>query len=104
MAPPSHEAFGAFWRRLAAISVDLLLIYFIPGWLLDRFFTGTAGRAAVFAFLMLGMALYFGFLESSPYQATVGKRLLGLRVVDGDGARLTFKRALGEDTSRASSP
>ena len=37
--------------------------------------------------------LYFAFFESSARGATLGKRILGLSVVDLDGRRLGFGRA-----------
>ena len=37
--------------------------------------------------------LYFVVLESSEQQATWGKRLIGLRVTDLDGGRISFGRA-----------
>jgi uncharacterized RDD family membrane protein YckC len=39
--------------------------------------------------------LYFALLESSARGATVGKMVLGLRVVDGQGNRISFLRATG---------
>ncbi|MBN9091102.1 MAG: RDD family protein [Reyranella sp.] len=39
--------------------------------------------------------LYFGLLESSDYGATLGKWILGLRVVDDQGGRISFLRASG---------
>jgi uncharacterized RDD family membrane protein YckC len=39
--------------------------------------------------------LYFALQESSAAQATLGKRLLGIRVTDTLGNRLTFGRATG---------
>jgi uncharacterized RDD family membrane protein YckC len=44
------------------------------------------------AYLLLGGA-YFVYHESSPRQATIGKRLVGIRVTDRHGARLTPARA-----------
>lgn len=44
------------------------------------------------AYLLLGGA-YFVYHESSPRQATIGKRLIGIRVTDRHGARLTPARA-----------
>jgi uncharacterized RDD family membrane protein YckC len=45
-------------------------------------------------FILLGVAwLYFALLESSPWQATLGKRMLGLVVTDLDGKRISFTRA-----------
>jgi uncharacterized RDD family membrane protein YckC len=39
--------------------------------------------------------LYWALLESSSWQATIGKRLLGLYVTDLQGKRLSFARASG---------
>lgn len=39
--------------------------------------------------------LYFSLMESSRHQATLGKQVLGIKVVDGHGRRLSFGRALG---------
>jgi len=39
--------------------------------------------------------LYFAFCESSPWQATLGKLALGIRVVDMEGNRISFLRATG---------
>ena len=38
--------------------------------------------------------LYWPVLESSRWQATVGKRIMGLQVTDADGGRLSFVHAL----------
>ena len=37
--------------------------------------------------------LYRAFMESSPWQATLGKRVMGLVVTDGTGQRIGFFRA-----------
>jgi len=49
----------------------------------------------LFAFLtlILPVSLYFTFQESSPKQATWGKRKVGLRVVDLNGGRLSLGKA-----------
>ena len=39
--------------------------------------------------------LYWALLESSPWQATLGKKALGLLVTDLQGRRITFARASG---------
>ncbi len=39
--------------------------------------------------------LYYAVLESSPYQATLGKQTVGIRVTDLHGERLSFSRATG---------
>jgi uncharacterized RDD family membrane protein YckC len=39
--------------------------------------------------------LYYSLLESSAWQATLGKKALGLEVTDLDGNRISFGRATG---------
>lgn len=50
-----------------------------------------------FAVLMgiLGGWLYFAMMESSAWQATLGKKALGLEVTDLTGRRISFARASG---------
>ena len=38
--------------------------------------------------------LYFSFMESSKYQASIGKIVLGLKVTDVNGSPLDFTKAL----------
>jgi uncharacterized RDD family membrane protein YckC len=52
------------------------------------------GHALSFTGLTLPVALYFAVAEASSRQATLGKRLLGLRVATGDGRRLSCGRSL----------
>jgi uncharacterized RDD family membrane protein YckC len=39
--------------------------------------------------------IYYALLESSVWQATIGKKLLGLKVTDLAGNRISFARASG---------
>jgi uncharacterized RDD family membrane protein YckC len=39
--------------------------------------------------------LYWALLESSRWQATLGKKMLGLQVTDLEGRRISFARATG---------
>ncbi len=39
--------------------------------------------------------LYFAIMESSAWQATLGKKALGLYVTDYDGRKISFARATG---------
>ena len=41
------------------------------------------------------MWLYYAFLESSSWQGTIGKKVVGLRVTDMNGNRISFGRATG---------
>ncbi|MDA2913784.1 RDD family protein [Acidobacteriia bacterium AH_259_A11_L15] len=47
-----------------------------------------------------GYLLYFAFMESSSWQATLGKKALSLMVTDSDGNRLSFGRALGRNLAK----
>lgn len=46
-----------------------------------------------FLLLVLPVILYFALCECSPWQATWGKRKMGLRVIDTHGARLSLPRS-----------
>jgi len=45
--------------------------------------------------IILAAALYFALMESSPWQATLGKKVVGLYVTDIEGRRLSTGRAIG---------
>jgi len=84
-ALPAGEAIHAgFWRRLAALLIDYLVLFvplFIP-------------LLGLFAFFP-GKWLYFALMESSGWQATLGKRAMGIKVTDQFGQRIGFGRATG---------
>ena len=52
-----------------------------------------SGQITGFLIITLPVSLYFLLFESSTWQATWGKRRLGLRVTRTDGTRLTVLRA-----------
>jgi uncharacterized RDD family membrane protein YckC len=56
----------------------------------------TSFSRPIVALKLLGLMLnwiYHGWLESSVWQATIGKKVLGLKVTDLAGNRVTFARA-----------
>ena len=65
------------------------------------FFTGSTGVAAlgviIFIVPVVGTTgwLYYALMESSSFQATLGKRALGLRVMGIEGEPVSFGRASG---------
>ena len=84
-----------FWRRVAALLLDTLLLGIlgaIAGWPLFDWFAslGSAGRLVGF-----GVAwVYFGILNSAIGGGqTVGKRIMGLEVVDHAGRHVTLRRS-----------
>jgi uncharacterized RDD family membrane protein YckC len=50
--------------------------------------------------LIAGTWLYFAVMESSPWQATLGKKLFGLHVTDLSGQCLTLGHATGRTLAK----
>ncbi|MBX3687791.1 RDD family protein [Dokdonella sp.] len=123
-ATPTTDALGAlplpagatihagFWRRCAALGIDGLLIGLVLAGIQVMLLSGTlvhalqGGRVEDLASLIgtvmliaslafVGQWLYFALFECSSWQATPGKRALGLKVVDDNGHRIGFGRASG---------
>ncbi|MDE3170255.1 MAG: RDD family protein [Acidobacteriota bacterium] len=109
--PEASVAYAGFWLRAVAWVVDMFLLgvvvgIFILNPLLPRagispdnpkavFNTGNPQVLAINLLVLMAEWCYFGLLESSPWQASVGKRLLGLYVTDQQGKRVSFARASG---------
>ena len=100
--------YAAFWRRVAALVLDFVLIY---GVYLALSFGVAARRgwspmnvlATMLSFYLPMFAmiwLYWAVLESSRWQATIGKKLLGIHVTDLKGNRLSFVRASGRQFAK----
>ena len=114
-----RSAYGGFWRRFLASLVDFLIVG-IPFWLIilalilhgEHFgyhytsdppagqspLTGGPSDPALAALeivFAIPSWLYDALLVSSRRQATVGQMLLGMRVTDMDGGRISFGRATG---------
>ncbi len=100
--------YAGFWLRFAAYLIDSILLglIFFPLGLGLGLIMGATGNNQN-PELMLGLNgglnmvslvatwLYSSLLESSSWQGTVGKKLIGLRVTDLDGRRISFGRATG---------
>jgi uncharacterized RDD family membrane protein YckC len=107
--------YAGFWRRFAAYFVDGILLFVVavflavflllvrtlstgqtlqpdPAFLEQQIEAIALPLEIVHAVLVW---LYFALLESSPRQATLGKRLIGLVVTDLAGRRISFWRATG---------
>jgi uncharacterized RDD family membrane protein YckC len=104
------HSYAGLWTRVAAFMSDYLIIALymvvlaivgmivavaLPGTAAALFGSPMSGQTTGFLLLTLPVTLYFVLLESSPRQATWGKRRRGLRVTDTKGERLTRVRALG---------
>jgi uncharacterized RDD family membrane protein YckC len=77
--------YSSFFRRLGAVLLDMLILI-IPGLLIGSLIPVAGGLLVWF--------LYVPFLESSVLRATIGKKLMGIQVVDLSGSRITFRAAM----------
>lgn len=74
--------YGSRTKRIFAAFIDIMLLSILLS------FASAGGWASIFL-----SALYFIASESSTFQATPGKVILGLRVTDLQGRRLSFRAA-----------
>jgi uncharacterized RDD family membrane protein YckC len=102
----SAVIYAGFWQRFIAAIIDFCVL-FLPFCFVLFVLTVVAKLSTsvvrsgqwpiALAVPPLSAALvtwlYFGLMESSPAQATVGKMFLKLRVTDDSGQRLSFGRA-----------
>ena len=102
--------YGGFWIRVLAAIIDAVIlrvvvapIHLIFGGLgLAGMMSGVPhvglavlGGGVTIVLLIFGSWLYEAFMESSSYQATLGKMIFGMRVTDLNGNRISFGRATG---------
>jgi len=112
--------YAGFWLRVLAYCIDAIIlgVFAVPiligaamalgiGGLLaniprnqNPFENGMPPTFALFIMLcialgLFGTWLYFALLESSEWQGTAGKKVLGLIVTDMNGQRVSFMRATG---------
>ena len=112
--------YAGFWLRFLAFVVDWVGLSFVLGPFLARLFPSleqfrpplvlpsdpVAADAVVQEFwkhlptvltanaiFFVAMGVYFSLMESSAWQATLGKRMLRLQVTDLRGGRISFARA-----------
>jgi len=105
--------YGGFWRRFVAAVIDSIVIA-IPNWVIMAVFMGGTAVAigednpfAMLAAMSTSMTitfvlntLYYSLMESSSWQATLGKRAMDLKVTDEQGQRISLGRALGRTLSK----
>jgi uncharacterized RDD family membrane protein YckC len=97
--PQDRQAYGGFWIRFAATVVDMVVLL-IPTLLVSFLFQATNRELEktelqfwdIIWSIMIWWVYTAAFLASS-WQATIGKKVCGLRVVDYDGRRITYGRA-----------
>lgn len=89
-----------FWARVVASIVDTIVTFIVA--IVTAFVfgcvIGVIGGNAEFVGQLIGICaswLYCALMEASEVQATLGKLVIGAKVVDANGDRLTFGRATG---------
>jgi uncharacterized RDD family membrane protein YckC len=104
--------YASFWPRVGAYVIDYLVMAAVTcpigmavGALTAFTEGGEGGEGASASTLAMQMILnvvaviggwlYYALLESSSWQGTVGKKLLGIRVTDEYGNRIGFGKATG---------
>jgi uncharacterized RDD family membrane protein YckC len=118
LATRDTGVYAGFWLRLLADVIDNILLGIPYGLLAAVIFASAipmlrdlaaaqnpnplliasvlGSRILLFILLnLLGTWLYWSLLESSSWQATVGKKALGLYVTDLQGSRVSFGKASG---------
>ena len=121
------KEYAGFWLRFVAYIIDYILIYAVQsfvaipilGMIGITFASNVDNMSAMNEGEMVGMlagmmaaaaatallstiliVLYFTLMESSKYQATVGKLALGLIVTDENGNKLDMVKALIRNLSK----
>ncbi|MEI7990103.1 MAG: RDD family protein [Chloroflexota bacterium] len=112
--PPLHEKglpeivnYGGFWIRFAAYIVDMVLLYF-GSRVFSKAFSELASTSPdptlYYIFDLITAAIiawiYFAGCDSSAYQGTIGKQLLGLKIIGRNGNRISFGRATARHFSQ----
>ncbi len=108
--------YGGFWIRVVALIIDVIIVKVVllplkamfgfgglalNGFDVSRFHRGLALPYFIFGsgiFLLLTLVaswLYESLMESSSYQATLGKMIFGMKVTDLYGNRISFAKATG---------
>ncbi len=82
--------YAGFWERFGAAFIDGLILL-IPNFL----FAYMAGPGLGDILSLLTGWLYCAIRESSPSGATLGKKAVGLKVVNRDGQTISFGQATG---------
>lgn len=96
--------YAGFWRRVFACILDLIIFSIVWGCILFPF-DGKILSPLAFALLCLVFLtlwfFYFVYSEASFWQATLGKRIVGIKVVDMHGYRISILRSAGRNVSIA---
>lgn len=106
-----NVSYAGFWLRFVAYIIDYIIVSiitvpfaFVAGLVVGLVAIFGAGSTNSSSFDLIARLvgivisilvtwIYYAFCESSPWQATPGKKALGVIVTDYDGKRISFKQA-----------
>jgi uncharacterized RDD family membrane protein YckC len=104
MTTSDRNSYGGFWIRVAAYFVDVVILL-IPTLLISFLLHSTIPAANASDMSLINLIdegfnvliwwVYTAAFLSSSWQATPGKRICGLKVVDYNGGRVSFGQATG---------
>ncbi|MBC7474294.1 MAG: RDD family protein [Candidatus Sericytochromatia bacterium] len=86
-----------FWNRITAFIIDFCFITLIN--LLIAYFVGF-----IPLFSILIITAYYAVSESSKIQATLGKKIIGLKIININGQKQTFEKSLIRNLLKISLP
>jgi len=96
------QNYAGFWKRFWAFIIDNIIVFiaiFIFGFIIQFLFGPRALGNDPFLILDIVLIpvgwLYWSIFESSAKQATLGKMIIGIKVTDLYGNRVSFLRATG---------
>jgi len=101
----SQDMYAGFWRRFGAVIIDGILLWMAEMIIFRSIafrmfvFTPEAMVKTYFWSILIGW-LYFALMESSNKQATLGKMLIGIKVIDLEGNRISFGKATARHFSK----
>lgn len=105
----STPAYAGFFRRFAAFAIDIaigyvLLFVFSPGirnLSFDSYDSNSSGYNSVMWVILFLAVLYGALMESSKLQGTLGKIILGIKVTNTEGGKISFINAVGRSALKA---
>ena len=96
--------YAEFWKRVVATVIDTLVFLPLIGYVgrEPTIYENLSGTGVVLAlFFTVLVWLYYAGMESANSQATIGKMLMGIKVTDLAGNRISFARASGRFFGKA---
>jgi len=106
--------YAGFWKRFAAYCIDYVIVtsisyaVMIPIFMIGAVSMGSSGSfdspgdTVGVVLLILGYLVaiflplvYFSWMPATKYQATLGKLAVGIKIVRGDGGRISLGRGIG---------